>query len=116
MEELITTSTKNSNARLDSSPAEPMQEYQAAPQQRLCETETQLGPLLSDTTPSMDVIQHLVDTYFQHCTMIAPIIDIEGFKSSVRNNTCSMFLLYSIMSVAARYVQIVVGVTKNGIE
>lgn len=112
MEELMTTNAGSGNLQLDRLPTEPLREYQAAPQG----PEPHIEAPLPDIAPSTDVIQHLVDTYFQHCAMIAPIIDVEGFKSSVRNNTCNMFLLYSIMAVAARYVKIVAAMEMSGIK
>lgn len=63
---------------------------------------TQPIPSILDTLPDSDVVEHLVEIFFQNFTATIPIVDIEGFRSSVRNNTCNMFLLYSIMAVAAR--------------
>lgn len=77
-------------------------EYNVAPEQQLPKIFPQPTSFSADALPSTDVIQHLVDTFFQNCVTAVPIIDVEGFKSSIRNNTCSMFLLYSVMAVAAR--------------
>jgi hypothetical protein len=52
--------------------------------------------------PDMDVVQHLVDIYFVHFETLSPIADVKGFKASMVNKTCSTFLLYAILSVAAR--------------
>ncbi|GAN04748.1 conserved hypothetical protein [Mucor ambiguus] len=53
--------------------------------------------------PDMDVVQHLVDIYFVHFETLSPIADVKGFKASIINKTCSTFLLYAILSVAARF-------------
>lgn len=104
MEEIITSGASNKTIQLDPSLAEPWQECQNSRQQQLPKISSQIEAHSTDALPSTDVIQHLVDTYFQKCVATVPIIDVEGFKSSVRNNTCNLFLLYSIMAVAARYV------------
>lgn len=53
--------------------------------------------------PSMDTIQHLVTIYFRHFETVSPICDQREFIQKVNDNTCSRFLLYSLLSVAARY-------------
>lgn len=52
--------------------------------------------------PAIDAVQHLVDIYFMHFETLSPIADVKGFKASILNKTCSTFLLYAILSVAAR--------------
>ncbi|KAK4513684.1 uncharacterized protein ATC70_005688 [Mucor velutinosus] len=53
--------------------------------------------------PAMDVVQHLVDIYFMHFETLSPIADVKGFKANILNKTCNTFLLYAILSVAARF-------------
>lgn len=62
----------------------------------------------SDTTkgedlPPKEAIIELVDVYFKYFEVLSPISDIQGVKAKVRNNVCNQFLLYCILSVAARY-------------
>ncbi|KAI9478215.1 MAG: fungal-specific transcription factor domain-containing protein [Benjaminiella poitrasii] len=53
--------------------------------------------------PPDDTIEHLLEIYIKHCEVISPIIDFDGLRDSVKNKTCNSFLLYSILSVAARF-------------
>ncbi|KAI8642680.1 fungal-specific transcription factor domain-containing protein [Parasitella parasitica] len=53
--------------------------------------------------PPMDIVQHLADIYFLHFETLSPIADTKGFKATIQNKTCNTFLLYSILSVAARF-------------
>ncbi|KAL7309863.1 hypothetical protein PS15m_010694 [Mucor circinelloides] len=53
--------------------------------------------------PAMDVVQHLVDIYFMHFETLSPIADVKGFKATILNRTCNTFLLYAMLSVAARF-------------
>ncbi|KAI7906145.1 fungal-specific transcription factor domain-containing protein [Cokeromyces recurvatus] len=56
--------------------------------------------------PSDDIIEDALDIYFNQCELLlSPIVDIEAFQESVKNKTCSSFLLHSILSVAVRFLK-----------
>ncbi|KAF1801689.1 fungal-specific transcription factor domain-containing protein [Mucor lusitanicus] len=125
MEELITTGSSVLEASPSSLPIieEPINKPAAATQPACAIRATTVQPPSSHTNttprpalalpkptpdaqcqwPAMDVVQHLVDIYFMHFETLSPIADVKGFKASILNKTCSTFLLYAILSVAARF-------------
>lgn len=125
MEELMTAGSSITNATTDASSINsadsnlppilsnvvPPLGYQVIPQTTMpgCYTpSTHLPPIptapLTNELPSDDIIEHLTNLFFRNCATISPIIDVAGFKKSIRNRTCNQFLLYTIMAVAARSV------------
>jgi hypothetical protein len=60
------------------------------------------SPEQKEKLPQEYLINHLLDLYFNHFGNEALLTDLEKLKRSVRENTCDRFLLYSLMSVAAR--------------
>ncbi|KAI8891361.1 hypothetical protein K501DRAFT_235395 [Backusella circina FSU 941] len=53
--------------------------------------------------PSLEIILELVDIYFTHLHIITPVLHKATFIKSVIQKTCSPFILYSMMAVAARF-------------
>lgn len=125
MEELMTAGSTITNATTDSSSinsadgslppilsnAAPQLGYQVIPQTTMpsCYTPpTLLPPMpttpLTNELPSDDIMEHLTNLFFRNCATISPVIDVVGFKKSIRDRTCNQFLLYTIMAVAARSV------------
>ncbi|KAG1467057.1 hypothetical protein G6F46_000309 [Rhizopus delemar] len=74
-------------------------------QERLAKVEHTItcSPEQKEKLPQEYLINHLLDLYFNHLGNQALLTDLEKLKRSVRENTCDRFLLYSLMSVAARY-------------
>lgn len=52
--------------------------------------------------PSPDIVDHLVDIYFAHFETLSPIADYKSLRASIADKTCDTFLLFAILSVAAR--------------
>lgn len=52
--------------------------------------------------PCYEILEHIIDLYFYNCSTISPIIDAKGFKYSVKNKTCNLFLLYVLLAVGSR--------------
>lgn len=95
MEELITSQP----ARIAPAP-----ENAGSP---LTSTSSQASPIVTnaETTgefPSKRMIEELVDLYFKYFEVLSPIADVQGLMIKIRNNVCNQFLLYCILSVAAR--------------
>jgi hypothetical protein len=53
--------------------------------------------------PSLEITLEIVDSYFTHFRIIAPVLDRDAFVQSIIHKTCSPFILYAILAVAARY-------------
>ncbi|KAI8076223.1 fungal-specific transcription factor domain-containing protein [Thamnidium elegans] len=53
--------------------------------------------------PCDEILEHIIDLYFYNCATISPIIDAKGFKYSVKNKTCNLFLLYALLAVGSRF-------------
>ncbi|KAI9270530.1 fungal-specific transcription factor domain-containing protein [Phascolomyces articulosus] len=53
--------------------------------------------------PSMDLVMHLVDLFFQHLNSVFPLVHRRTLKQSIRNGTVSKPLLWSVMGIGARF-------------
>jgi hypothetical protein len=53
--------------------------------------------------PSLEITLEIVDIYFTHLHIIAPVLDRGAFVQSIIHKTCSPFILYAMLAVAARY-------------
>lgn len=53
--------------------------------------------------PSFEILEKLIDAYFNNCATTSPILDINELKYSVKTKTCNMFLLYALIAVGIRY-------------
>jgi hypothetical protein len=62
------------------------------------------SPSLYDSRswPSPDIVDHLIEVYITYFETLTPIADFKALKTSIANKTCDTFLLFSLLSVAAR--------------
>ncbi|KAF7730187.1 hypothetical protein EC973_002795 [Apophysomyces ossiformis] len=56
-----------------------------------------------DLLPPMDVIEHLVQVFFDFLYASSPIFDRTTLMRDIRENRCSEFLILSILALSARY-------------
>ncbi|KAI9480780.1 MAG: hypothetical protein EXX96DRAFT_564130 [Benjaminiella poitrasii] len=61
-----------------------------------------------DSLPPIDVIEHMVDLYFKYLFPSTPIFIEHELRSDIRDRKCPEFLLFSLLAVSARYINIYV--------
>ncbi|KAI8377292.1 fungal-specific transcription factor domain-containing protein [Blakeslea trispora] len=61
------------------------------------------NPQEENPWPSTDIIDHLLPLFLNHLELYSPIVKINDLLQSIQNKTCNLFLLLSILSLAARF-------------
>ncbi|KAI8047424.1 fungal-specific transcription factor domain-containing protein [Gilbertella persicaria] len=83
--------------------APPITAPPAAPAPQFSYFNSTSPPQTENTWPDSDTIDHLVPLFFKHLEVFSPFANPTGLMQSIKNKTCKKFLLWSILSVAARF-------------
>lgn len=60
-----------------------------------------------DDFPPPDIVEHLIDLFFQYINSVFPLVHRAKLKQSIKNGTVSKPLLWGVMAIAARYPKVV---------